>query len=172
MFKITLVILTPFPFLSVFFLPLFLGGGRSLLIKSFVVLFFLSPKSFASHICVYNQVESFVVNIGITMPLLKQDFPHNSLFIFSKDYTAHCLFSFHMCDTSILIFGIKGALDKYNIYLFISNSIEYFKLNQYQNFQMILPMRFHFMRYFVISIISSVSHRLLYSVFIEVDFEK
>ena len=33
-------------------------------------------------------------------------------------------------------------------------------------------MRFHFMRYFVNSIIFRVSHRLLYCVFIEVDFEK
>ena len=53
---------------------------------------------------------------------------------------------------------IKGALDKYNIYLFKSNSIEDFKLNQYQNFQLILPMRFHFMMYFVNSIIFRVSH--------------
>ena len=67
---------------------------------------------------------------------------------------------------------IKGALDKYNIYLFISNSLEDFKLNQYRKFQLILPMRFHFMRYFMNSIISRVSHRLLYWVFIEVDFEK
>ena len=29
---------------------------------------------------------------------------------------------------------LKGALDKCNIYLIISNSIEDFKLNQYQNF--------------------------------------
>ena len=68
--------------------------------------------------------------------------------------------------------SLKGALDKYNIYLFISNSKEDFELNQYRNFQLILPMRFHFMRYFVNSIISWVSHRLLYCVFIEVDFEK
>ena len=66
---------------------------------------------------------------------------------------------------------LKGALDKNNIYLFISNSIEDFKLNQYQIFQLILPMRFHFMRYFVNSIIFRVSHRLIYCVFIEVDFE-
>ena len=56
----------------------------------------------------------------------------------------------------------KGALDKYNIYLFISNVIEDFKLNQYRRFQLILPMHFHFMRYFVNIIIS----------IIEVDFEK
>ena len=67
---------------------------------------------------------------------------------------------------------LKGALDKYNIYLFISNSIEDIKLNLYQIFQLILPMCFNFMRYFVNSIISRVSNRLLYCVFIEVDFEK
>ena len=67
---------------------------------------------------------------------------------------------------------IKGALDKYNIILFIFNSIENFIWNQYWNLQLILPMRFHFMGYFVNSIICRVSHRLLYCVFIEVDFEK
>ena len=67
----------------------------------------------------------------------------------------------------------KGALDKYNIYLFVFFTKEDFKLNQYRNFQLIiLLMRFHFMRYFVNSIIFRVSHRLLYHVFIEVDFEK
>ena len=68
--------------------------------------------------------------------------------------------------------SFKGALDNYNIYLFISNSIEDFKLNQYPDFQLILPMHFHFMRYFANSIIFRVSNRLLYCVFIEVDFEK
>ena len=54
---------------------------------------------------------------------------------------------------------IKGALDKYNIYLFVlSNSLEDFKLNQYRKFQLILPMRVHFMRYFMNSVISRVSH--------------
>ena len=67
---------------------------------------------------------------------------------------------------------LKGALDKYNIYLFISSSIEDLKSNQYRKFQLILPMRFHFMRYFVNNIIFRVPHMLLYSVFIEVDFEK
>ena len=67
---------------------------------------------------------------------------------------------------------IKGALDKYNIYLFISNSMENFKLNQYRNFQLFLPMRFHLMMCFVNSIIFRVSHRLLCYAFIEVDFEK
>ena len=62
--------------------------------------------------------------------------------------------------------------DKNNIYLFLSYSIEDFKLNQNQNFQLILSMRIHFMRYFVNSIIFRVSHRLLHCVFIEVDFEK
>ena len=72
----------------------------------------------------------------------------------------------------LLYIGFKGALDKYTIYLFISNSIEDFKLIQYRNFQLILPMRFHFIRCLVNSIVSRVSHRLLYCVFIEVDFEK
>ena len=60
----------------------------------------------------------------------------------------------------------------YDIYLFIFNSMENFKVNQYQNFQLIMSMRFHFMRYYVDSTISRVSHRLLYCVFIEVNFEK
>ena len=67
---------------------------------------------------------------------------------------------------------LKGALDKYNMCLFISSSIEDLKPNQYRKFQLILPMPFHFMRYFVNSIIFRVPHRLLYCVFIEVDFEK
>ena len=66
----------------------------------------------------------------------------------------------------------KGALDKFNICIFICSTIEDFKSNQYRKFQLILPMSFHFMRYFVNSIIFRVSHRLLYCVFIEVDFEK
>ena len=66
----------------------------------------------------------------------------------------------------------KGAKEKYNIYIVISNFKEDFKLNQYRNLQLILPMRFHFMRYFVNSMIFRVSHRLLYCVFIEADFEK
>ena len=74
--------------------------------------------------------------------------------------------------TDLTCRGIKGALDKYNIYLYVSYFIEDFKLNQYRNFQLILPMRFHFMMYLVNSIISRVSHRLLFCVFIEVDFEK
>ena len=79
-----------------------------------------------------------------------------------------------LCISSIENFDedFKGALDKSNIYLFTSNSVEDIKSNQYRNFQLILPMRFHFMRYFVISIIFRESHRLLYCVFIEVDFEK
>ena len=52
---------------------------------------------------------------------------------------------------------LKGALDKYNIYLFMPNSIEDFKSNQYQNFQLVLPMRFHFMMYFVNGIMLRVS---------------
>ena len=79
-----------------------------------------------------------------------------------------------MIVTSVIIpsYQVKGALDKYNIYLCISNSVENLKLHQYRNFQLILPVRFQFMRYFVNSIISRVSHRLLYCAFIEVDFEK
>ena len=45
-----------------------------------------------------------------------------------------------------------------DIIIFISDSIEDFKLNLYPNFQLILPMHFHFMRYFVIF---RVSHKLL-----------
>ena len=50
-------------------------------------------------------------------------------------------------------------------------AIEDIKLNQYQNFQLILPITFPFMRYFVNIIIFRVSHGLLYCIFIEVDFE-
>ena len=46
-----------------------------------------------------------------------------------------------------MMINLKGALDKYDLYLFIPNSIENLKLNQYQNFQLILPVRFHLMRY-------------------------
>ena len=67
---------------------------------------------------------------------------------------------------------LKVALDKYSIYLFVSHSIEDFKLSQYRNFRLILPMHFNFMRYFVNSIIFRVSHRLLYCVFIEANFDK
>ena len=37
-----------------------------------------------------------------------------------------------------------GAMDKYNIYLFISNSMDDFKSSQYWNFQVILPRRFSY----------------------------
>ena len=56
---------------------------------------------------------------------------------------------------------IKGALDKYNIYHFIYSSIEDLKSNQYWKFQLILPKRFHFMGYFVNSIIFRVPHSVL-----------
>ena len=89
-------------------------------------------------------------------------FPPSSMHTFiSNTATSFCLYN-----------PLKGALDKYNIYLFISSSIENLKSNKYRKFQLILPMRFHFMRYFVNIIIFRVPHRLLYSVFIEVDFEK
>ena len=64
----------------------------------------------------------------------------------------------------------QKTLDKYSIYLFVPNSIENYEINQYQTFQLILPMRFHLMRSFVNSIIPRVSHRPLCCVFIEVDF--
>ena len=86
-----------------------------------------------------------------------------------------CVSFWFMCfwvDAISKLYSFKGALDKYNIYIFISNSIEEFNLNQYRNFQLILPKRFHFMSDFVNIIISRVSHRQLYCVFIEVDFEK
>ena len=75
---------------------------------------------------------------------------------------------------NLMLFGLvlKGALDKYNNYPFVSSSIEDLKSNHYRKFQLIPPMRFHFMRYFVNNIIFRVPHRLLYYVFIEVDFEK
>ena len=59
----------------------------------------------------------------------------------------------------------------------VSSTIEDIKSNQYRKFQLILPMRLHFMRYFVNNIIFRVSHRLLYcvliyNIIIKVDFEK
>ena len=60
----------------------------------------------------------------------------------------------------------------YNIDLLKPKSTEDIKLNQYRKFQPNLLMRFHFMKYFVNSTISSVSHRLLYCVLIEIDFKK
>ena len=64
----------------------------------------------------------------------------------------------------------KGALDMYNISLLISNSINDFEENQYHNSQMIMRIRFHFMRYFVNSIIfiiqkgpeCLISHSIVY----------
>ena len=47
-------------------------------------------------------------------------------------YSAYVISSFIK-----VLLTIKGALDKYNMYLFISNSVEDVKLNQYQNFQLI-----------------------------------
>ena len=68
------------------------------------------------------------------------------------------------------ITGYDYLLDKYGIYLFTFNSIENYRINLYQTFQLVLPMGFHFMKSFVNSI--RVSHRPLCCVFIEVDFEK
>ena len=73
----------------------------------------------------------------------------------------------HPSRNTIYITDFKGALDKYNIYLFISSSIEDLKSNQYRNFQLILPKCFHFMGYFVNSIIFRVPHRLLYYVLLK-----
>ena len=67
---------------------------------------------------------------------------------------------------------LKGHWTSITLIFFISNSIKDFNSSQYRNFQLILPMHFHFIRYFVNSSICRVSHRLLYCVFIEVDFEK
>ena len=47
----------------------------------------------------------------------------------------------------------KGALDKYNIYLFACCSREKFIINPYQKFQPIRPMRFHFIWFLAKSII-------------------
>ena len=73
---------------------------------------------------------------------------------------------------------IKGVLDTlYKINLFISSStkssIEDFKWNQLPKFAADSEKRFALCsRHFLNSIIFRVSHRLLYCVFIEVDFEK
>ena len=45
-------------------------------------------------------------------------------------------------------FSIKGALDKYNIYLFISSSIEDLKSNQYRKFQAVSANAFSFYEVF------------------------
>ena len=44
-----------------------------------------------------------------------------------------------------------NLLNKYSIFLFLSSSIEKFKINQYKTFQRILLICFHFMRSFVIA---------------------
>ena len=64
------------------------------------------------------------------------------------------------------------SLNKCNIYLFVSNSIESVKINQYQTFQLILLMQIDFMWSYKNGIIPQVSHRPLYFVFIEANFEK
>ena len=76
------------------------------------------------------------------------------------------------CRNSVTRPDRRNAKMVYNIYLFMSYSMEDFKCKQYWKFPLILPMRFHFMQYLVNSIIFRVSHRLLYYVFIEADFEK
>ena len=59
---------------------------------------------------------------------------------------------------SCTLSSYEGALDKYNIYLFISNCVEDFRLNQYryQIFQLILLLCSPCMRYFVNSFIFRV----------------
>ena len=89
-----------------------------------------------------------------------------------KKPTTQSFFFFFVSRKSYAVKQVKGALDKYTINLFISNSIEDSKLIQHLNFQLIQPMPFHFMRYSVNSVIFRVSHRLLYCGFIEVVFEK
>ena len=121
---------------------------------------------------------SFIENCNLckfdTLPpcrffkLLIHHFGDLSEMLCGENFIATCLTLNH----NILGRIFKGALGKHNIYLLISKSIRDIKLDQYWNFQLIPPMRFHFMRYFVNTIISSVSHRLLHCVLIEVNFEK
>ena len=67
---------------------------------------------------------------------------------------------------------IKGALDKYDIYSFISYFIEDLKIKPLPKFLADSVNAFSFYEVFCDSIIFRVSHRLLYNVYIEVDFEK
>ena len=60
---------------------------------------------------------------------------------------------------------LKGHSTSITSFLHISNSIQEFKLNSYRNFQLILPIRFHCMWYFVNSVIFRVSQKLLYCAF-------
>ena len=74
-------------------------------------------------------------------------------------------FKFHLKQSSnfvhcsclyLILCKLKGALDKYDIYIFISTSIESFEQNRYWNLQLLLPKRFHFIKYFVNIIILRV----------------
>ena len=85
--------------------------------------------------------------IGRLLIILKNDF-------FTRTFIARK-------KKSIMSSVIKGTLDKYD-----------YKINLYQTCQLILPMHFHFISFFVNSIIPRVSHRPLCCVFIDVDFEK
>ena len=67
---------------------------------------------------------------------------------------------------------LKGALDKYNIYFFKANSVENFEFKPVPKFSADSANAFSFYEYFVNSTVSRVSHRLLYCVFVEDDFEK
>ena len=65
---------------------------------------------------------------------------------------------------------LRGALDKYNTYLFCSK--ENFEINQYQNFSWFNQCVFILFEFFVNSIISRVSHKQLHCAFIEISFKK
>ena len=67
--------------------------------------------------------------------------------------------------------SLKGHWTRITSISFLSCSKENCKINQYQQFQPIRPMHFHFIWFLVNGIISRVSHRPLYSVFIKVDFK-
>ena len=95
--------------------------------------------------------------------------PQNYQHLFEKKIIST---SYSKLSTEKWNWNLKGHWTRMTSYLFISYSIEDFKFDQNCYFQLILPMHFHFMRYFVRNIIFRVCHRLLYSVFIEVDFEK
>ena len=95
---------------------------------------------------------------------------YHGFFVFGYDFVFVFVFVFVFRPN--LKWFLKGHWTSMTFMFFRLNSIEDFRLDLYWNFQLILPMRFHFMRYFVNNIIFRVFHRLMYCVFIEVDFEK
>ena len=146
----------------------------------------LNYKVYLSFLCNFGNIRLQIIKL-IHITFSEQNFR----IAFPKRYYSQviwCCFDFFVCRQTLLvnlahslhwtrrfhrsIVAIKGILNKNNIYLFISDSMEDLKLNQSRNFQLILQMLFHFMRYFVIGTIFTVSFRLLYCVLIEVDFEK